>query len=159
MATSGDAAAFSIFTCAAPRDPDLWDLEVEKYVQDQAILWLAQPSGADPRMWVLTTASGELVAIGAHHQEMFWESDPEQLGRRVHFVAVGTSYQGSRAPDGRRYSDIILEKVIDDLLLRFPQDPVVTAVVHGSNTRSMALFFRHGFASTAVWQGEYVVMW
>lgn len=155
--SSTDAALLDGFRCCGTGVG--YEVEVEDQIRGFLQAW-ANDSPTDNRVLLLIEDStGTLVAVGAHCQATFYEEAPEVLGRSVWLVAVGVGHQGKEAAGGLKFSDIILGGVLDDLLLRDPPDPVVTAVIHKQNVASRRLFFRYGFKQTGSYHTDYLIVW
>ncbi|MFS0701276.1 hypothetical protein AB6N24_15005 [Cellulomonas sp. 179-A 4D5 NHS] len=137
----------------------MYEVEVEDFVRNRAHAWAMEQSDADRRLLLLVDEQGQLVAVGAHHIDKFYEEKPERPSRGVYFLAVATGHQGGRALNGDRISDMMLQAVIDDVLIRDSADVPITAIIHRDNTRSLKLFFRHGFRNLASYQGDYLIAW
>jgi hypothetical protein len=145
-ANPGDRELLASFACADPAVR--WQLEVERFIQDQLADWAFDPhaSDGDPRLLLAITASGDLFGIAAHERVTLQTGDDEQFpATKLEVVAVALKWQGQAFPSGDRASDVLMSALMTDVSARVPpRDTRVYAIVHEDNHRSLALCRRHG---------------
>ena len=154
VATPEDGDLLASFSCVGAGTGSsrgaVWEQEVQEFVRTQLSSWAFDPyaQDGDPRLLlVVTTVTGELVAVGAHERVMLHDAaSGERLSAtKIEVVAVATVWQGRRfAADagegaGPRVSDVVMSAIMADVASRVPpRDAHVLAVVHQGNARSLA---------------------
>lgn len=101
----------------------------------------------DPRLLlVFQRGSGELVGLAAHERVFLGLSETQVFAAtKLYVVAVSHTWQGQRFANGQRASDVVMAAAMTDIEARVPpRNARVYAIVHESNTRSIALCKRHG---------------
>jgi hypothetical protein len=93
---------------------------------------------------VLEDADGKLVGVCTFH--------PHSLGKfmgdaqRIHIIGTDRLYHGTRLQDGSRLGDVLLGGALEQIELACEcRMPYVSTLVTPENSRSRALFARHGF--------------
>lgn len=139
VASAVDAEVLARFACSTG---PWFELEVEDHIRKDALARAERPQ--DDYRLVVFEEGNELWAVGAHRLEWLPLVDGSQVPMS-HLVALALSvdYQGQVAADGRRYADIALSGMLDDVL-RHRRERIVFALVALDNVRSQRLCRRHG---------------
>jgi hypothetical protein len=102
-ATSADRTLLTSFDCVGTGA--VWEREVQDFIQRHLLDWAFDPHAqdGDPRLLlVLTTAAGELVAVGAHERVILADavSGERLAATKIEVVAVAKAWQGNASTPG-----------------------------------------------------------
>ncbi|GAA1408561.1 hypothetical protein ACFQZ4_46000 [Catellatospora coxensis] len=155
-ATPDDAAVFEQFECGA--SGNLWDVEVERQVQDKLTEWTFRGTAAAQQdsqaLLVLTQPTGEAVAIAAYERYGKLGIGAERFEAvRLYALAVANEWQGRTFDDGERVSHVLMSAVLGDISDRYPGHRVFGRV-HKDNVRSLALLRAFEFVVYAPTSGD-----